>query len=233
MEVRLYEESIMKVMTLIISGAAIALMTVLGGCSVEDTVKDIVENELKPNVIYVVNGTAGTINVAVTGKNTRNVASQNFEAVSYVLTKSSTYTVSYDGGHSKGFSWGSTYLYAATNCNTNGYISDEVDKNRVHVVNLTGETFTDTIQVIDANGDRYIITDDAPACRATTSNQLDNVVVGNGMQVKIGDGDWETLPDIPEDLVSLANSVKVDVIVYSTTTGTIVPMAGYEDLLRQ
>jgi hypothetical protein len=203
----------------------------MNGCSVEDTVKDIVENEIKPNVIYVVNGTAGGITVSVTGEETRYLASKNLKAQAYTLTESSKYTVSYDNGaHAKAFSYGSTYLYAATTCNTKGYVDDKVDRNRVHVVNLTGETFTDNVQVIDAKGAAYTITDNAGACGVTTSNQLDKVVVGNGMRVKIGNGNWETITGIPSEVVGLANSVKVDVIIYSTSTGTIVPMAGYEDL---
>ncbi len=51
------------------------------------------------------------------------------------------------------------------------------------------------------------------------------------MRVKIGNGNWETITGIPSEVVDLANSVKVDVIIYSTSTGTIVPMAGYEDLI--
>ncbi|MEA1920342.1 MAG: hypothetical protein U9N52_10905 [Campylobacterota bacterium] len=199
----------------------------MNGCSVEDAIEDA----LQANVIYVVNGTGGTINVAVTGEDDKYITSQNMRAEPYALTGSSTYTVSYDGDHAKNFSYGSTYLYAASDCNAQGYVSDEIDGNRVHVVNLTGETFTGTIQVIDANGHLHTTSDDAPACSATTSNQLNDIVVGNGMQVKIGNGNWETITGIPNDVVELANTVRMDVIVYSTSTGTIVPMAGYDDLL--
>lgn len=202
----------------------------MSGCSVEDTVKDIVEDEVKPAIINVVNGTGGTISVAVTDVSNRSLAAQTLQAQAYNLTGSSNYTVSYNGSHSKSYSYGSTYLYAATNCNSNGYVSDSIDANRVHVVNLTGSTFTDSIYVIDANGASHTITDDAAACGVTTSNQLNNIVVGNGMQVKVGNGDWKTISGIPNDLVSLANSVRVDVIVYSTSTGTLVPMARYDDL---
>ncbi len=204
----------------------------MNGCSVEDEVKIIVEDELKPNVIYVVNGTAGGITVSVAGENNRYIASENLKAEAYTLKDNSTYTVSYNGGHAKGFSYGSTYLYAATTCNGNGYVSDEVGSSRVHVVNLTGETFRDTIQVIDANGASYTITDNASACSVTATKQFDKVVVDNGMRVKIGNGNWETITGIPSEVVGLANSVKLDVVVYSTSTGTIVPMAGYEDLLK-
>ncbi len=205
----------------------------MNGCSVEDTVKDIVNDELKPNVIYVVNGTAGGITVSVTGKNNRYVASENLKAEAYALSESSTYNVSYNGAHTKGFAYGGTYLYAATNCHANGYISDLVGSSRVHVVNLTGQTFTDTIRVIDANGVAYTITDNAGACSVISSNQFDNIVVGNGMQIKVGTGNWETITGIPSEVTALANSVKIDVVVYTTSTGTIVPMLGYEDLLNK
>ena len=204
----------------------------MSGCSVEDEVNKIVEDGLKPNVIYVVNGTAGSVNVAVTGEESRYIASENLKAQVYALSGSSNYTVSYNGGHSKSFAYGGTYLYAATNCNASGYVSDIVGSSRVHVVNLTGATFTDTIQVQDANGQYYTITDDAGACQATATHQFDDVVVGNGMRVKIGSGNWETITGIPSQVTALANSVKLDVVVYSTSTGTIVPMAGYEDLLK-
>jgi len=202
----------------------------MSGCSVEDSVKDIVENDAKPNIINVVNGTAGTITVAVTGKSSAYVTSQSLQAKTYNLTGSSKYTVSYNGSHSKSFSYGSTYLYAAATCNNNGYVSDQIDKNRVHVVNLTGSTFTDNIYVKDANGASYTITDNAAACGVTATNQFNNIVVGNGMQVKIGNGNWQMISGIPAELVSLANSIRVDVVVYSSSTGTLVPMARYDDL---
>ena len=45
----------------------------MGGCSVEDTVNDIIGT----NAIYVVNGTAGTIRVSVTDKNDKYIDAQN------------------------------------------------------------------------------------------------------------------------------------------------------------
>ncbi len=203
----------------------------ISGCSVEDTVKDIVKDSIKADVIYVVNGTYGSINVSVTSQQNRTVYAHNMQAEAYALKDHSSYTVSYNSAHSKSFSYGSTYLYAATTCNNNGYVYDKVNSSRVHVVNLTGSTFTDNIYVIDANGASYTITDNAGACGVTTSNQLDNIVIGNGMRIKIGNGNWELITGIPTDIVAIANKVKIDIVVYTTSTGTIVPMAGYDDLI--
>lgn len=212
--------------TKIVTGLAAALL-VTAGCSLED----IIEDELKANVIYVVNGTAGTIDVSVTGETDRSIASKSLSAQSYVLKDHSDYTVSYDGDHAKSFHYGSVYLYAATTCNTEGYLSDQVNDDRIHVVNMTAETFTENITITDVDGTTYIITDDSAACSVETTNQADGVKIGNGMKFKIGNGDEITVSGIPDALVDKANSIKMDIVIYSTTEGTVVPMAGYDDLL--
>lgn len=199
----------------------------LGGCAVEDAISDAFET----NVIYVVNGTAGAIAVSVTSQGEKTVESKNLEAEAFILSGEPNYTVRYDGDHAKSFPHGSVYLYAATTCNNEGFLDDEVDGNRVHVVNLTGESFSDDITITDADGVVHTITDNAPACSVAVTAQADDVKIGNGMTVKIGDGDAEIISGIPDALVDKANSIKVDIVVYSTTEGTIVPMAGYDDLL--
>lgn len=221
----------MKLSHIITGIAAAVLIGMVGGCSVEDEVKKAVEDELKPNVIYAVNGTGGAITLSVTGSSDRTIYAQSLTPVTYTLTDNSSYKVSYPGAQEASFAYGSVYLYAATNCDANGYVSDKVDGNRVHVVNLTAQTFSGSVQVRDAQGTLHVISDSAAACGVTSTNQLDAIVVGNGMQIKVGSGSWQNVPDIPAELISKANSVKLDVVVYSTSSGTVVPMAGYEDLL--
>ncbi len=209
-----------KLMTSLVASA----LLLLGGCSVEDAVKDL----LGTNAIYVVNGTGGGITVSVTGENDKYLAAHNKVAQAYYLIDQKSTTVSYNGDHAHKFSSGGPYLYAATTCNQDGYLTDSTNSNRVHVVNLTSETFSDNVYVIDADGVQYTITDNATACAVTKSSQADSIKIGNGMQVKIGNGDWETINNIPSEIEAIANKVKVDVIVYSTTEGTVVPMAGYD-----
>jgi len=205
-------------------GLAAATLLLFGGCSLQDLVEDLV----KTNAIYVVNGTGGAITVSVSGEGSKNIASHNLVAEPYYIADEEHTTVSYDGGHSKTFSAGGPYLYAATTCNGEGFLTDKTDGNRVHVVNLTAQTFTDNIQIIDADGASFTITDNAAACAVTNSDQANEIKVGNGMKVKIGNGDWETINDIPTEVENVANKVKVDVVVYTTTEGTVVPMAGYD-----
>ncbi len=210
----------------ILFGAATAALLIVSGCSVEDTVKDLIDT----NAIYVVNGTGGGITVSVTDKDDKYLESHNLQAASYYLVDQKNTTVSYDGTHSHTFSNGGPYLYAATSCNADGYVTDTTNGNRVHVVNLTAQTFTDDIQIIDADGASFTISDDASACAVTDSDQANAIKVGNGMQVKIGNGDWKTVTGIPSEVEAVANNVKIDVIVYTTTEGTVVPMAGYDVL---
>lgn len=208
--------------------AAAAASILLTGCDATDAIESI----LNSNVIYVVNGTGGAINISVTGQNDRTIESRNSRAADYLLTGKSHYDVSYDGGHTKNFRYGSVYLYAATTCKDEGFLSDEVDGNRVHIVNLTGETFTDAIRITDTKGIDFNLTDDVNACDVLSTNQANGINVGNGMKVTIGDGIEFEVSGIPSAVVTIANTVKFDVVLYSMTEGTIVPMAGYDDLIK-
>ena len=199
----------------------------MSGCSIEDVVEDAV----KPHNINIVNGTGGTINVTTDVGTNIYVAAHNLIAKSITTTGHDSITVRYDGGHDMKFGYNEgAYLYAATNCNAQGYLYDSTNGNRVHVVNLTARTFTDSIYIVDADGKSFTITDDAAACSVTNTNQGNKIKVGNGMKVKIGNGSWETINGVSSDIVNIANKVKVDIVVYTTSSGTVVPMARYSDL---
>lgn len=199
----------------------------MGGCSIDDVVEDAV----KPHNINIVNGTGGTINVTTDVGTNIYVTAHNLMAKSITTTGHDSITVKYDGGHSKKFSHSEgAYLYAATTCNNAGYISDHTGGERIHVVNLTAQIFTDSIHIVDADGKSFTITDNAAACAVSGTKQANDVKIGNGMQVKIGNGSWETIRGIPSEVEDIANKVKVDVIVYTTSSGTVVPMARYSDL---
>jgi hypothetical protein len=215
------------IMTSLVAGS----LLFWSGCSTDD-IKDAIAEAANTAMVYVVNGTAGDITVSVQTENDKVVASHNLEAEAFALDGRSSYSVSYDGAHGTNFSDSAkAYLYAATNCNADGFVRDQADGNRVHVVNLTASTFTKDILVVDANGVTYTISDNSPKCSARSTSQLNNIKVGNGMKVKIGDGNWINIPNIDPDLADLANSIKVDIVVYSTADGTIVPMANWDDLL--
>ena len=199
----------------------------MGGCSIDDVVEDAV----KPHNINIVNGTGGTINVTTDVGTNIYVSSHNLVAKSITTTGHDSITVKYDGAHAKKFGHSEgAYLYAATTCNSVGYISDSTSGERIHVVNLTAQTFTDSIYIVDADGKSFTITDNAAACAVSGTKQANDVKVGNGMKVKIGNGNWETIHGIPSEVEDIANKVKVDVIVYTTSSGTVVPMARYSDL---
>jgi len=207
---------------------ALSLATVLmfTGCSVEDSINEI----FNTNVIYAVNGTGGSISLSVTGQNTQSIISQNQEAAAYILSGRSEYDISYDGGHKVNVKSGSVYLYTATTCNNDGYILDSIDSNRVHIVNLSGETITEDIVITGIDGIEQTITQSVDTCKATSTSQANNIKVGNGMKYRIGNATEQVVSGIPTNLEGLANSLKLDLVIYSTSNGTIVPMAGYDDL---
>ena len=216
--------------SLLFTGFVAGSLLFMNGCSTDDVVNAIAD-AAKTNVVYVVNGTGGTITVSAEGEDDKSVASKNLRAEVFILEGHNNYDVSYDGAHQTNFEHGSVYLYAATTCNNSGFIRDQIDVNRVHVVNLTGADFTDNIVIKDLDGVVYTITDDTLQCSVISSDQANGINVGNGMSVKIGSGSETIISGIPPKLEDAAKSVKIDVIIYSSTEVTVVPMANFDDLL--
>lgn len=213
-----------KVLMSVVTASALVM---LSGCNVVDEIKSI----LKTNVVYVVNATAGDITIDVSKKTSSLVKSMNLEATFYPLTGEDSYDVSYNDAHNTNFSAGSVYLYAATTCNNKGYLRDKVDANRVHIVNLSGQAFNGEILVTDTAGNEFVISENISTCNVVSTSQANGMKIGNGMKLKLSTNPNSLIvKGISPKVEALAQSVKVDFIIYPNNTATLVPMAGYDDL---
>ena len=217
----------MKLRSIALSGLLGAGLLITSGCT-----EDIIEDILKANVIYTVNGTVDSVVFAVTGdSDTTPVESQAYTP--HLLTGSSNYDVSYTGITPVAFPYGSVYTYIATNCAAEGYLQHEINANKVNFVNISGGDIpgnTNSIVITQADGTEHNVTEPIGDCGITGVTSLDGMVFEQDMNVSIGGTVVYTVPELDPGLAALGSSLHVDIVLFDGNM-TVVPMLGYDDLL--
>ena len=224
----------MKLRSIALSGLLGAGLLMTSGCS-----EDIIEDILKANVIYTVNGTVSDVTFTVTGDTDAFVASKEYAP--HLLTGHSDYAVSYTpntGLVPISFPHGSVYMYAAANCTlaASGYLQHEVNANKVNFVNLSETNLpggTGLIVITQADGTEHTVTEDIGLCSINGAASLNGVVLENDMNISIDGGSTTlyTVTGMDPDLIALGDKLKIDVVLFEDGTMNIVPMVGYDDLL--
>lgn len=219
---------------------SIALSALLGaGLLMSSGCSDILEDILEVNVVYTVNGTGGPVIFSVTGDVDTAVADKEYAP--HLLTGHSTYDVAYapNGGVATvSYPAGSVYMYAATTCAAAGYLEHEVNANKVNFANLHPTLnipgSSANIVITQADGvTKHTMTDDIGLCSINGAPSLGGIVFENDMTISLDGGTTTayTVTGIDPDLVALGDRLKVDIVLFDDGSMTVVPMAGYDELI--
>lgn len=213
-------------------GGLLGAGLLMAGCSA-------LEELLKANVIYTVNGTGNDVTFTVTGDAAEVVADKN--ASMHLLTGSDSYDVAYTPNivlTPATFAAGSVYMYAATTCSNApmGYLQHERNSNKVNFANLSEVDIpggTGLIVITQADGvTTHTVTEAIGLCAITGVPSLDGLVLENNMTVSLDGGTSTayTVTGITPELAAVG-SLKVDVVIFDDGSMTVVPMASYDDLV--
>jgi len=143
------------------------------------------------------------------------------------------------------FASGSVYMYAATPCATaSGYLQHEINANKVNVVNTTDfdiDPAAMQIVITQKDGTEHTVTETILQCDITPTPSLEGFVLENDMNVTVtisGIPLTQTITGLDPEVIAIGNTLKVDIVVFEKVVGpvtaatfTIVPMAGYDDLV--
>jgi len=218
----------MKLRSIALAGLLGTGLLMSSGCSLEDTLQDI----LKTNVVYTTNGTTVSGTFSATNATDQVVASNSFTV--FPLAGDDTTTVTFNGASDASFAYGNIHHYIATTCNANGYLAHTADATKMHIVNLTGNTY-DANKIIIKQADGTTLTSSAAynPCTIGAASDFNNIVIENGMSFSTdGGGSYTNISDIDSDYLAIANNIKFDMVIFADSTGVLVPMAGYDDLLN-
>jgi len=219
----------MKLRSIALAGLlGVGLLTTTG-CFDED---DVIE-ALKLNVIYTTNGTASPVLFKVNSDEETVDAKEFF---GFTMGGSNSYSVSYNGSSETSLTHGGIYNYVATTCHADGYLSHQANATKAHVVNLTGGPLNANAIVVRPKGTTgssdVTSSEIAGNCAITGISAFNNVVIENDMNVSTDGGStWTTITGIDADYIAIANNLKFDIVVFGTNDITLVPMAGYDELL--
>ena len=223
----------MKLRSIALAGLLGASLVMTSGCD-----KDDVDDFLSANVIYTVNGINSQVTFSVTSDGTS--SSSYKKVVPHVLAGERIYTVSYNNGTgTHEFAHGSVYTYTSTNdCGTTKYLAHEVDAERVNIINLgTPLNSSDSyVEVFDSQGNSIAkSTESIGKCTVGAVASLKSIKVENDMTINVTINgvvtDTYKLTDLNSKLLSLANSIKVDIVLLADGSATLVALAGYDELI--
>ena len=223
----------MKLRSIVLAGFLGAGLLMTSGCS------DILEDILEVNVVYTVNGTGASVVFSVTGDTDTDVLDKEYAP--HLLTGHSNYDVSYvpNGGVAiVSYPAGSVYMYAATTCTGTGYLEHEVNANKVNFANLhpTLDIPGSSANIVITQADgitTHAMTDDIGSCSINGAPSLGGIVFENNMTISLDGGTTTayTVTGIDPDLVALGDRLKVDIVLFDDGSMTVVPMAGYDELV--
>ena len=225
----------MKLRSIALAGLLGTGLLMTSGCGTSD-LTGFVGDLLQQNVVYTVNGYGSDVNFTV-GSDSQIVADKSY--ATNLLTGSSSYAVSYtpnNGITPVSFADGSTYIYTATTCTSAGHLEHEVNTNKVNVINLSSSIISadsNTIVITQADGTEHNVTEAIGGCAVTSVASLNTVVFENDMNISLDGGNTVayTVTGVDPDMIALGNSLKVDIVIFSDKNMTVVPMAGYDDLV--
>ena len=223
----------MKLRSIAFAGLLGAGLLMTSGCTEED-VADIV----KTNMVYAVNGLGTDITVNATGANPEDLAPNNVQtfALSGYETTDVYYTNTAGQSGTEHFSYGSAYLFAATDCEvSHGVITDKASGlGQIKIVNLTLSDLpssTAAIVITDtAGGTHTVNATTAGKCDKTTSSILVGSLaleVGKDISVSVASGASHSITITK----AIPTTIDIDVVVTGTDAGTIIPLASFGDAL--
>ena len=221
----------MKLRSIALAGLLGAGLLMTSGCT-EDDVIDAIKDALHVNVVYAVNGIAGTtVTFSATDQTDVPVVYKSFTA--FPLAGQSSYTVSYNGGSAATINSDGIHLYVATSCNANGYLQSSEDANRVQVVNLTTAPLVGSNIVVQTSQGTVSGSTSVNPCTVGSISDFNNIVIENDMNISLDGGTtYTSITGIDANYLAIANNVKFDIVVFEDNNISLVPMAGYDDLLN-
>ena len=230
---------------LISSLVSISLVTLITlGCSNDGGTSVVPGASTQTNVIYTVNGRGQDVVFSVTGDLDDRVTDKNVSL--HLLNGYDRYEVSYAPNNNDSttavFLGGGVYLYAATHCTSpQGELHHTIGAHKFSIVNLGSNSYlpsaATSLVVTQSDGvTAYEVTENINACSISETGSLDNVTIENGMNITLtrnGSVDINyTFSNIDPELLLLGDKLKLDIIIYDTSTLSIVPIADYDNLLR-
>jgi len=236
----------MKLRSIALAGLLGAGMLMTSGCT-EDDVKDAINDLLKPNVVYVVNGYGSDITAYA---NTDSAILANTEMNVFAMSDQEAadvyYTVGANSSEHTSLAYGNAHLYVASNsCNlVNGFgsVTDvSTGTGVVELVNATNTVLTadstNTVTVHVTNGGTTVDTvltlqsgtTVAECSKAASTVSIADLGIVQGSTVSVTIGATTSDPYTVQD--DVPTTVDVDIVYLGGEDAVAVPLVKWDDLI--
>jgi len=235
----------MKLRSIALAGLLGAGLIMTSGCT-EDDVKDAINDLLKPNVVYVVNGYGSDITAyADSDSELLNNKKMKVFALSDEGDTDVYYKVGNNSSAHSSLAYGNAHLYVASSaCNlTNGlgFVTDvSTGTGIVELINATGapltadSTNTVTVHVTNGTTTDTVLTlqsgTTVAACgKATSTVTIGSLGIVQGSVVSVTIGSTTSDPYTVTD--DVPTSVDVDIVYLGGEDAVAVPLVKWDDLI--